>query len=145
MTFLTMRSFKWESYELQSGGVPRGLSIQYSMGWIRKLGFNDMPKESTCLLFFTFFFRERQRKCGHVHTCESRGRAKGEIESHAGSTLHTHGAQFHYCKITTWAKIKSRMPNRLRHPGTPGLHISYRARCTDFWTSSRTMQPPQTI
>ena len=51
----------------------------------------------------------------------------GERESQEGSTLSvqslTTGLELTNHGIITWAKIKSRTPNQLSHPGTPKIHI----------------------
>ena len=69
--------------------------------------------------FWPVFLREIERG---REKCEW-GRSEEKGRQRILSTLHTQcgapwGAQFHDCKIMTWAKIKSWWLNRLSHPGT---------------------------
>ena len=71
--------------------------------------------------FFKFiYFWERQRQ----HESGRSGETEEEKESYAVSTPPAQspmqGSNPQNCEIMTWAKTKSRTPNRLSHPGTHG-------------------------
>jgi len=86
--------------------------------WAPLMNQAHLKKKRFYLFIIYLFIYERERV--HVHTCANWGRDRGKGRKRISSRLHAqHGAQSQDPETVTWSKIKSRMLNRLSHPGTP--------------------------